>query len=150
MSYTDKVTIVIPIALVNIANKIAKGLDPDEAGEKTFQVQYGDGTTNTHYVAEIPCKPVFSQTVQLVLNGTLQLSQVVQQGYLKEEKTYTEDANGDLVETVTYSDRWVGLAPPTDAECSQFMTDAVIRINTPLQSVLDELGLKPIKGKELL
>ena len=119
MSYNRNVIIIIPEALKQVGNTIAKALDPDSGGDKTFSRQYTDGV-NTFYAVSIPCVDSFAQTVAAVISGALSLSVLV------------ADA---------YASRFPGDTAPEEADCAYFLAAADIRIDAVFSEVLAEVGL---------
>ncbi len=124
MSYSHNVVIIIPESLQAVANAIARALDPDTGGAKTFTRLYTDGADN-FFATSTPCVESFAATVQAIVDGQFPLFALVSQ---------------------TYVTRWPEETPPSAEDCAAFVAAAVIRIDEPLVDVLTELGLAAVEA----
>lgn len=116
------VIMIIPAELLESANAIARALDPDTGGDRTFSVPLSaDGSEPaTHYAASTAAAESFVQTVLAVTAGQAELAALVA---------------GD------YAARWPGLAPPAAEACTAFLAAAVIVVDRSWGEVLEMAGL---------
>lgn len=110
MSYTARLSITIPAALYDVACAIARALDTDSGGDKSFGPktrldENGDEYTPSEYVASGPCHPEFAEQAITLAGNAAMLHAVV---------------------SADYATRWPDLTPPTLAECQAFCDGAVV------------------------
>ena len=105
MSYTSNITIVIPANLYEVACNIARTLDPDIGGDKSFgekQEQVKEYSTTT------PCTEEFAQQSIYMINNPEVLHKVV---------------------TADYANRWSNLEVPTLSDCKLFCKETKLLVN---------------------
>ena len=96
MKYDHQITITLPAALADIAASIARALDPDVGGDKSYRLSE-DGLTIS---VTTPCTEVFYMQAQAMLADPALLHAVVAQDY---------------------ATRWPEFTAPTLEQCQQFL-----------------------------
>lgn len=105
MNYTRTMILTVPVALIDVANKLAKAFDPDSGGEHTFQLPTSEESS------------VVQETVSASTPITEQLYEVAH--YL-----LADAATLHASTLLDYETRWPDLTPPTLEEVVAFC-DAV-------------------------
>lgn len=124
MTYSHTVTILIPAASLNSANRIARAFDPDSGGLLTFghaNLSASGQEPATHGITHTWARQEFVDLINGVNAGTLSL------------KTLVDDS---------YATRWPLETPPTQADCDAFWAGALIEIDKGWQEVLSAQGLQ--------
>ena len=101
MSYTEVLTLRVPVTLETVAANIGRALDPDVGGDKSFTLDI----ESNELVCTTPCTPSFKEQVNLMLEHPNMLYAVVKQDY---------------------DNRWPDMVPPTLEECTQFLSAVVV------------------------
>lgn len=96
MKYDHQITITLPAALADIASAIARALDPDTGGDKSFMLSE-DGLTIS---VTTPCTEVFYAQAQAMLADPALLHAAV---------------------AYDYATRWPDFTAPTLEQCEQFV-----------------------------
>ena len=102
MAYSERITLVIPIELVEVAKRVSRAMDPDIGGYDAFQLpadEEGNAIPATTVSYTTNCVPEFAQAI----------------AFFKAEPTL-------LHESVLrdYAARWPEETPPTLAEVEAF------------------------------
>ena len=110
MTYSETLRITVPASLYDVACSIARSLDPDTGGDKSFGPRIrvdadGKEYTPSSYATSTPCTPEFKAQALQLLTLPEALHSVV---------------------SADYASRWPDLTPPTMAECEAFCSGAVI------------------------
>lgn len=119
--WTHRAVIVAPVSSKALANAVARAFDPDVGGACSFDV-IRCGATASHAVCDTP-----------LIEATAQVFVALQ----------TDAALLHQMCVADYADRWPALTPPTLAQCEQFLSMAVMRVEPagrPLTSALNDLG----------
>lgn len=130
MTYSHTVTIIIPAAIIDSANRIARAFDPDTGGLNTFgsaNLSTTGQVPATHCITHTWARQEFVDLISGVNAGTLSL------------KTLVDDA---------YATRWPEGTAPTQQECDTFWADAVIEIDEDWRAALEGQGLNLIVAEE--
>lgn len=94
-SYSERLTLTLPASLLDIANSIARAMDPDAGGAETYRLVEGSPTITM----TTPCTPEFKAQAQYMM------------------------ANPDALHAAVAADyavRWPDLPVPTLADCQAF------------------------------
>ena len=117
-------TIAAPLAMVDLANRIGRALDPDTGGASSFGgVTCGGPASVTHVVCDTLITRAFAAQCGAML------------------------ADADLLHhacAADYAARWPDLVAPTPDDCAAFLAHALIWIEPrgrPLDRVLSDHGL---------
>lgn len=105
--YTHTLTIAVPLALVRVANRIARAIDPDSGGERSFDVLRATAAGSsepTHAVCVTRVTTEMACEVAMVLGYSV--------------------AGLQHACAMRYAERFEALEPPTLAECSDFFEHA--------------------------
>jgi len=119
-AYNHTLSIRLPADLLPIAQSISKALDPDAAGEKSFQreiIGYEGETpiyADTIY-ASTPCTAEFHAQATAMLADAVLLHMAVSQDY---------------------ATRWPDLTAPTLSECEQFLAAVIPDMGIPITEIL--------------
>jgi hypothetical protein len=119
---------IVPAALLDIANAIGRALDPDAGGDQTFSIPLPSPANPTHYGASTAAAESFVQTIQAVMAGQIALVDAV---------------------AADYAQRWPEITPPSAEQCTAFINQATIRIDVDWNDVLAELGLIEEAAEEM-
>lgn len=99
MSYTARLTITIPAALLEVGRAISRALDPDVGGADSWM------PTDAGYMADTPCTAEFhAQAIAMLADPSL-LHQAV---------------------LADYAARWPDMVPPTLEQCGAFCAGASV------------------------
>jgi hypothetical protein len=125
MSYTHRLTICSPVALIDSANAIARSMDPDVGGDESFSnVRATDANAAEFVICDVWVREQFATQATAMLGNPA----ILHAGCAAD-----------------YASRWPDLTAPTLAECQQFITLSAIHIeprsDKPLADVLAPLGL---------
>lgn len=125
MSYTQRLTICAPVALIASANAIALSMDPDVGGAESFAGVRATGANGAEFVVcDVWVRGHFATQANAMLHNAALLHGAC---------------------AADYAARWPDLTAPTLAECQQFITQSAIHIeprsDKPLADVLVPLGL---------
>lgn len=123
MSYSARLIITIPAALLSVGRAIGRALDPDTGGADSYTPVRGEPVgsdaegmpvyaESPHWVADTPCRPEFLQ----------------QAFYLSAHPAALHAAVA-----ADYADRWQDHTPPTLADCEAFCAEAVLSDGTPVE-----------------
>lgn len=110
MTYTRTMTLTVPVALIDTANKLAKAFDPDNSGEHTWTLPPSVDAMTGEPIA-VP------ETVSASTPITEQLYEVAPYMLADAEALHASTA-------LDYETRWPDLVPPTLSEVTAFC-DAV-------------------------
>lgn len=109
--YTSQITMTLPVALADIAAAIGRALDPDTGGAESWHrpiLSWGEDGTPVYadtLVCSTLCTPEFRAQAEAMATDPVALH---------------------LVCVADYDRRWVGLEPPTLADCQAFCSAVVI------------------------
>lgn len=120
--YAHTVTIIVPVAIVAVANMVAKAFDPDTGGARTFGAVQLSATglpPATHTACNTASRDEFADVCRTVKDGPTLYA----------------------LTSAVYADRWAGDAAPTEQECSDFIMQAVIVVNQSWAQVFMDNGL---------
>ena len=125
MSYTQRLTICAPVALIDSANAIARSMDPDVGGAESFSsVRATDANGAEFVVCDVWVRETFATQAAAMLNSPAMLHGAC---------------------AADYAARWPDLTAPTKAQCTAFITQSAIHIeprsDKALADVLYPLGL---------
>lgn len=120
-TYSSRLIITIPAALLPVARSIARALDPDVGGYNSYMPIHSeivglddDGNPiyadPTHWAADTPCRPEFVAQAMYLINNPAALHAAV---------------------AADYAARWPDLTPPTLSECQAFCAGAVLTTAPP-------------------
>jgi len=122
--YSHRLTIATPFALLDLANSIARSMDPDVGGAESFAGVRALKGNAEYVICDVWVRESFALQAQAMLADPKILSAAVAQDYLT---------------------RWPDLTAPTLQACAQFLADSLISITTrdnrPLPAILQPLGL---------
>ena len=124
--WNHTVVFVIPVALVDVAKRISRSLDPDVGGDQAFQTLLSsDGKSPaTHAIYSTPVRASFLETLAAVTAAPSNLKYIVDQDY---------DA------------RWPDEVKPTLGECVSFLAALQTFIDRDFYSVIDGLSLRVVE-----
>lgn len=125
MTYSHRLTIAAPVAMIDSANQIARSMDPDVGGAESFaSVRATDANGAEYVVCDVWVRENFALQAAAMLNSPAMLHGACAQDYAA---------------------RWPDLTPPTLADCTQFVTNSLIHIEgrsgKSLTDLLEPLGL---------
>lgn len=125
MSYTHRLTICTPVALIDSANAIARSMDPDVGGAESFSNVRATDANGAEFVAcDVWVREHFATQANAMLHNAAILHGAC---------------------AADYASRWPDLTAPTLADCQKFIALSAIHIeprsNKPLADVLAPLGL---------
>lgn len=99
--YTETLTITAPVVLADVASRIARAIDPDVGGAKSFRLDPGGETISV----TTPCTPEY-KALMLSLQA--------------------DPAALHVLVVADYVARWPDLVAPTLSECEAFCAGVVI------------------------
>lgn len=131
MTYSHRLTIATPAALIDTANAIARSMDPDVGGAESFaSVRAIDPDGNEYVICDVWVRENFATQAGAMLANPAILHAAC---------------------AADYKARWLDLTAPTLDECTQFVKMSAIHIEERSErtvgDVLGPLGLKLVPPK---
>lgn len=110
MAYTKRITLTVPPALVSIAKRISRAMDPDVGGYEAFQP-----------ATDEEGQPIPAAVVSYTTNCVPEFAQAI---------AFFKAAPALLHESVLrdYAARWPDLTPPTLAEVEAFCAGVTVEV----------------------
>lgn len=115
-NYTHVLTIAVPSDIKNLANKIAKSLDPDVGGDKSFDLVKAKQDELEYIICDVFITSSFASQVEMILNSHEILYSIV----------YND-----------YSLRWTEEESPTLDDCINFLQKARVLLSERSSDTID-------------
>lgn len=123
MTYSHRLTIAAPVAMIDSANAIARSMDPDVGGDQSFASVRATKDGAEFVVCDVWVRYAFAWQANAMLESPALLHGACAQDYAA---------------------RWPDLTAPTLGECEAFISESLIRIeprtDRPLDDVLRDMG----------
>lgn len=124
MTYSHRLTIAAPVAMIDTANAIARSMDPDVGGAESFaSVRATDPNGAEYVVCDVWVRENFATQAAAMLGNPALLHGAC---------------------AADYAARWPDLPAPTTPECEAFIESSLIRIEPrtgrDLAEVLTDMG----------
>lgn len=123
MTYSHRLTIAAPVAMIDTANAIARSMDPDVGGDQSFASVRATKDGTEFVVCDVWVRDTFAAQAAAMLGNPAILHGAC---------------------AVDYAARWPDLTAPTLGECEAFISQSLIRIEPrsgrDLTEMLTDMG----------